>query len=309
MHILIVDDTLSDRIVLKSYLKKMGHEITDVGNGTSAINYVRDHYGALDLIIMDVLMPEMDGHEAARHIRLMENDEWIPIIFLSGQTDDRDLAAGIDAGGDDYLFKPVNKTILQAKIYAMQRISVLRKNLAESVRQLELISQQDGLTGAANRRHLDSRLEQDFKKAQRDKTPLSFCMIDVDHFKHFNDSFGHLAGDECLKMIVSVIRKVLRYPDDLVARYGGEEFCCLLPDTPKNAAVQLAETMRSHIQKTLITHKIAGKPASATVSIGVSTMIPKEYDTVKMLIRQSDTALYEAKSTGRNQVKVYREES
>ena len=304
MNILIADDTASDRIVLKSYLKQMGHTISDVDSGVKVVQFVGENYTDLDLIIMDVMMPGIDGHEAARQIRLMEKDEWVPIIFLSGQTEDDDLVAGIDAGGDDYLFKPVNKTILKAKIQAMQRISVLRRNLAESKKKLERLAHQDGLTGAANRRHLDESIEYELFRARRDKLPLSIYMIDVDNFKHFNDAFGHLAGDECLKMIVSVITDSLRRSTDIAGRFGGEEFLCILPNTPQSDAYELAEKIRRSVERTSITNNIAGKPANVTISIGVATIIPDMESTVKDLIAKADSALYKAKFSGRNQVKI-----
>ncbi len=302
MNILIADDTVSDRILLRSYLKKMGHEVIDFGNGEDVVDHVSENYASLDLVIMDVMMPGIDGQEAARRIRALEDEEWLPIIFLSGQTEDKDLAAGIDAGGDDYLFKPVNKTVLIAKMHAMQRISVLRKNLSENKRRLERLVNQDGLTGAANRRYLDLSLDHELHRARREKLPLSVCMIDVDHFKRFNDSYGHLAGDECLKRIVSTISTVVRRSSDLVARYGGEEFCCILPNTPHQAAFELAEKIRSAIESCYITRQVAGKPASVTVSIGVATIVPDGDTTVRTLMARADKALYSAKASGRNQV-------
>ncbi|MDC7241436.1 MAG: diguanylate cyclase, partial [Spirochaetales bacterium] len=249
MKVLIADDTASDRIVLKSYLKKMNHQVVETANGEEALEEILNNYCSYDLMIIDVLMPVMDGHEFARRIRAHEGEEWLPLIFLSGKTGDEDLAAGIDAGGDDYLFKPINRTILKAKINAMGRISALRNRLAESNRKLGRLVNQDGLTGAANRRYLDQYLEIEFLRARRNMQPLSLCMIDVDRFKKYNDSFGHQQGDECLKNTVSTISNCIHRPADLVARYGGEEFCCVLPETPLNAAFSLAEKIRSAVEE------------------------------------------------------------
>ena len=304
MNILIADDTASDRIVLKSYLKQLGHDVLDVSDGRQAIETFSTHQTQLDLVILDVLMPNLDGYDTAKKIRTMEGDEWLPIIFLSAQTEADDLSEGIHAGGDDYLFKPVDKIILTAKMHAMQRISLMRRKLSEMNKRLARMVNLDGLTGAANRRYLDEYLEREWLRAHRNQSPLSICMVDVDLFKSFNDQFGHLAGDECLKSIVSTIDAIPRRPGDIVARYGGEEFCCVLPDTGIDDAARLAEAMRKEVEERVIGYQITNTDRIVTVSIGVATVIPDKDSSIQHLISKADKALYQAKEFGRNQIRV-----
>jgi diguanylate cyclase (GGDEF)-like protein len=302
MKILIADDTASDVIVLKSYLKQLGHEVIVATDGEEAVAAYQKFRNDLDLIILDVLMPNMDGHQAARAIHAVDTVQWIPIIFLSSRTDSEDIAAGIEAGGDDYLTKPVDKIVLTAKMQAMQRIATMRRKLADMNAKLELLVNLDGLTGAANRRYLDDYLDREIRRAWRNTARLSVCMIDVDLFKSFNDSFGHQAGDECLKRIVSVLQKIPQRPTDLIARYGGEEFCCVLPDTDEIAAEIIAGELRQAIEDASIGQAITGTERTVTVSIGVATLIPQDEEAAQKLIELADEALYQAKENGRNRV-------
>nr|WP_320190284.1 diguanylate cyclase [uncultured Desulfobacter sp.] len=304
MKILIADDTSSDRFVLKSYLKQLGHEVVDAADGQQAVEVFIEHHRSFDLLILDVIMPNVDGYGAARQIRDILGDEWLPIIFLSGLTDDEDLVAGIHAGGDDYLFKPVNKVILSAKMNAMQRISNLRQKLSDSNKRLARIVNVDGLTGASNRYHLDEYLEREFLRARRNQVPISIAMVDVDLFKSFNDSYGHLAGDECLKAIVETISKVCRRATDLVARYGGEEFCCVFSENDLSSAAYLAEKMRQAVADAKLGEQITKTDRVITISIGVASMIPQLNDSVLDLVHRADQALYKAKENGRNQVQT-----
>jgi diguanylate cyclase (GGDEF)-like protein len=302
MRVLIADDTAADRVVLRAYLKQLGHEVVEALDGAQALALYQELAETLDLVILDVLMPVLDGYAAAKKIRALETDKWLPIIFLSAQTDANNLAAGIEAGGDDYLFKPLDKIVLMAKMHAMQRISAMRKRLADMNRLLALQANQDGLTGVANRRYLDSYLASEFKRAQRNRSSICLCMLDIDHFKVFNDRFGHLAGDECLKLVVAAVKTIPKRPADLLARYGGEEFACLLPETDEAAAVNLAEQMREAVEQANIGYQVAGAATSVTVSIGVASMVPDQSATVRHLILQADQALYRAKALGRNKV-------
>ncbi|EJF06804.1 diguanylate cyclase (GGDEF) domain-containing protein [Thiovulum sp. ES] len=306
MKILIADDTTADRFVLRSYLKQLGHQVIAVENGKKALEVFKEEKGSIEILILDVLMPEMNGYETTREIRKHEGDNWIPIIFLSALTDSADLVTGIDAGGDDYLFKPLDKTILIAKINAMKRLSSLRMQLIDTNRKLEELAHSDGLTGASNRRYLDKYLTKEFLRARREQYSLTIFMIDIDKFKNFNDSYGHQAGDKCLQDVVNAITQELKRPADLIARYGGEEFCCVLSHTDKEIAGVLAEKIRSRIQDSKIGKKITGENIDLTISIGVSTTIPEktETDNFEKLLKSADEALYQAKNSGRNRVVV-----
>ena len=235
MKILLVDDTSTDLVVLATYLRKMGHEVITCENGEQAFELFKLHQP--DLLVLDVIMSGMDGYEVARRIRSL-GDEWIPIIFLSSKTRAEDIVAGIEAGGDDYITKPVDQTVLIAKMHAMQRIAEMRKRLLNMTLQLDTANRElsrlvnvDGLTGLASRHFLDQYLENEVNRLGRTHLPLALIMADIDYFKAYNDHFGHIAGDECLKTVSATLQSQLHRPADFAARYGGEEFCIVLPET------------------------------------------------------------------------------
>src|SRR5262245_36432868 len=236
MKVLIVDDSPTIRVALRGLVQRMGHSVLEAGDGSEALKiYAEDRP---DLVLIDVVMPVMDGYDAARQMRESRPDEWVPIIFLSSKEADQDLDRAIEAGGDDYLVKPVSFVVLNAKIRALQRIESTRaklletsRDLASANRELENLSRQDGLTGIANRRHFDAYLLTEIKRAARDREPISLILADVDYFKAYNDCYGHQAGDDCLRQIASALKTVGKRPADLAARYGGEEFAMVLPST------------------------------------------------------------------------------
>src|SRR2546428_3566316 len=210
MKILIVDDSATTRAGLKGVGERMGHSVAEAENGEEALQlYKRERPG---LVLIDVMMPVMDGYDAARRMRDASPDEWVPIIFLSSKEDDQDLNRAIEAGGDDYLVKPVSFVVLNAKIRALHRIESMRsklldvsRDLASANRELEKLSRQDGLTGIANRRYFDSYLQTEVRRAARERQPLSLILADVDHFKAFNDHYGHQSGDDWLRQVASAL--------------------------------------------------------------------------------------------------------
>ncbi len=306
MNILLVDDTRTEQHIMTVRLSDMGHDVVCCSNGQEAI----EQYGQydFDLVLMDVIMPIMDGHEAARRIRGMEND-WVPIIFLSGRTSPDDIAAGIAAGGDDYLSKPVDETVLAAKMTAMQRIAAMRHQLIQVSHELEKANEDlqkqanvDGLTGLANRRILDEYMEKEITRAIRGKCPIAVIMIDLDNFKAYNDNYGHIAGDSCLKKVSKVLKNTVRRPEDLVGRYGGEEFCVILPNTDLDGAMFVAERIRTEVEKIKIPHSGNTNHKIVTLSVGTASHIPVQKTLSNQLLDAADKALYQAKMAGKNMV-------
>ncbi len=306
MRILLADDSRTLRTSTADLLRSMGHEVVEASQGQQAISLFR---GQFDLVILDVEMPVMDGYETARQIRAMTSDnEWIPIIFLSAHTRETDVAKGIEAGGDDYLMKPPGAVVLRAKINAMQRITDMRRRLVELSRELvqknqalEVQSTHDGLTGIPNRRAFDDALEREWQRALRTRTPLAMILGDVDHFKNYNDSYGHLRGDECLKIVAAALRQTARRKVDVVARYGGEEFAMLLPDTPPVSALLVASRALEAVRALRLPHGGSTTSGHVTVSLGVCAGVPESAKQRDDLVRTADRALYDAKSKGRNQ--------
>ena len=312
MKILLVDDTKTDRLIMTAYLNKLGHEVITGENGQQAIELYQSEQP--DLIIMDVIMPLMDGHEAAARIR-GNGEEWIPIIFLSARVDPEDIVKGIDAGGDDYLTKPVDHTVLAAKMKAMQRISAMRHRLIKVSNELEKANHElvhlahaDGLTGLSNRRYMDKFLRVEISRSVRYQQPLTVILADVDHFKAFNDHYGHLEGDDCLKKLAHVLDQTCKRTTDLVARYGGEEFAIILPDTAVENAEMMAERLRKAVQDLNISHAASVTADVCTLSLGVHTCVPEKGASREQLLQKADAALYQSKQQGRNQFTVYQPE-
>jgi len=310
MKILIVDDSATIRAALKGLVERMGHSVAEAKNGEEALQlYQQERPG---LVLIDVVMPVMDGYEAARRMREANPDEWVPIIFLSSKEADQDLDRAIEAGGDDYLVKPVSFVVLNAKIRALHRIESMRsklldvsRDLASANRELEKLSRQDGLTGIANRRYFDSYLETEVRRAARERQPLSLILADVDHFKAFNDHYGHQAGDDCLRQVASALSTAGRRPADLAARYGGEEFAIVLPGTGLDGAVDVAQALSRLIAGLAISHARSASGQSITLSQGIASLTPEKETSSEDLIHRADQALYQAKQQGRNRYVVF----
>jgi len=309
MKALVVEDTVTSATLVCHQLEKMGIEPLHARDGEAGIAAFRQHKP--DLVLLDIIMPGIDGFEVARRIRQMErHGEWTPIIFLSARTSDADLEKGIEVGGDDYLVKPVSEMVLGAKVRAMQRIAqmrysllVLTRKLDDANRELTRLSSVDGLTGISNRRRFDDTLAKEWRRAARGGTPVSLLLVDVDYFKQFNDNYGHQVGDECLKAVARTLQGRLRRPADLVARFGGEEFVALLPQTEVSGAVAVGEELRRSIEVLGITHNHSAVSPFVTISIGIASAVPgRDSKGPEGLIEAADRALYSAKRQGRNRV-------
>ncbi|QUM84764.1 MULTISPECIES: diguanylate cyclase [unclassified Moritella] len=305
MKILIIDDSKIERLIIRSYLQHLNHEVFDAENGETGIALFSECNP--DIVLLGVVMIGINGYQVAKQIR-QEFTDWVPIIFLSGKTEPEDVMVGIEAGGDDYLPKPIQKQILIAKMTAMERIATMRSQLLKTKNDLELANEElerlatlDGLTGIANRRHLDAMFSKELSRAKRHAQPLTFILADIDFFKIYNDHYGHVQGDECLKLVASTLNKSLRRPSELVARYGGEEFCMLLPNTDTKGAKLVAEKLVNVVRSLEIQHAGINEHAIITMSFGVVSVIPDRKITVKSLIQQADNKLYQAKKNGRDQ--------
>jgi diguanylate cyclase (GGDEF)-like protein len=313
MKVLLIEDTMTSATVVTHQLQKLGLETRHANCGEDGLAVFKEWRP--DLVLLDVIMPGLDGYEVARRIRQLEKDgEWTPIIFLTAKTGDKDLEQGIAVGGDDYLFKPVSEVVLAAKVRAMQRLAqmryslvVLTRRLDDANRELKRLTSVDGLTGIANRRCFDEAIQREWQRARRNRLPLSVLMIDVDFFKQYNDGYGHQAGDECLVTVARALSEQLKRPGDLVARFGGEEFVVILPETNAIGAHRVAEDVCRAVAAMKLPHAYSGNGEFLTVSVGVGTAYPTPDDSspgLAVLLENADQALYTAKKAGRNQVSV-----
>ena len=219
----------------------------------------------------------------------------IPVIFVSALNDEDDEACGLAAGGVDYIMKPINPVIVKARV----EIHLELKRQRDFLQRISMI---DGLTGIANRRRFDEALQSEWRRCSRSQTPLSLIMIDVDYFKCYNDCYGHLAGDECLRKVAGAVAAQVHRGADLVARFGGEEFACLLPDTGAEASRAMAERLRDSVLSLKLAHSMSAVSGHVTISLGVATLVPDGNDDSARLIDIADRSLYAAKLKGRNRI-------
>ena len=248
-----------------------------------------------DLILLDVMMPELDGYEVCRRLKSDPRTQKIPVIFITGKIAEQDEIQGFEAGAVDYITKPFSSVVVKARVKTHIELKQARDYL-------ENRSLQDGLTGIANRRRFNEHLENAWDFTCREALPLSLIIIDIDHFKLFNDNYGHQAGDVCLTQIAQKLSAPLRRKSDLIARYGGEEFGCILPLTTLDNAIMIAESFRADILSLHIPHAYSSTGSCVTISLGVATIIPSKDSSPGSLINAADEALYRSKETGRNKV-------
>lgn len=245
-----------------------------------------------DLILLDVVMEGMDGHEVCRRLKADPLTQDIPIIFLSANGEEDDEAIGLELGAVDYIGKPFNPMIVRARV----KTHLTLKRQGDYLRSMAML---DGLTGVANRRKLEARLEAAWSQACRDNGPLSLIMIDVDYFKKYNDHYGHQRGDQCLRRLAMALAATLNRPYDLLARYGGEEFACLLPDTDLAGAERVAQKMLAAVAELRIEHLASEVGPQVSLSLGVATVRASARLTPQELLRCADEQLYLAKAGGR----------
>jgi diguanylate cyclase (GGDEF)-like protein len=305
MKILLVEDSPTLRHVLTNDIKHAGHQVIIAQSGEEALQIVET--AKVDMILMDVEMPGLDGFETTRLIREMLGDHWIPIIFVTGKDNEEDLALGIDVGGDDYLTKPVKRVILQAKIRAMERIIAIRDQLRHLNLELRDLSERDSLTKLYNRRVFQARAEERWRQSIRSHEPMAILLLDIDHFKRYNDCYGHVAGDDCIFQVANAIARCVNRPGDVLARYGGEEFIALLHNTGEQGALHVAEAIRQSVASLQIPHQDSPTAPHVSLSIGGSVISLTTGTNLLEQINSADKWLYSAKQNGRNRcvIKVF----
>ncbi len=289
--VLVVDDAISNIKMLGEILRQECNVIFAT-NGKNALAQAQKMRP--DLILLDVIMPDMDGYEVCRLLKENSYTDHIPIIFVTALDNIQDEEKGLELGAIDYIAKPFHPPIIKMRI----------RNHLELVRhrkRLKMLSTTDGLTGIANRRRFDDLMLKEWRRAFREREFISIMMIDIDNFKKYNDFYGHLQGDECLRHVASALSQCQKRDTDIIARYGGEEFAAVLPNTDAIGAESFAQKIMATVEALNIKHERNADFGRITVSIGIATVKPIEGITPEEVIAFADGCLYEAKEHGRNQ--------
>jgi len=303
-RILVVDDHEDNIELLRARLEARGYEVEGASDGQAALDAVQRT--CPDLILLDVMMPKMDGMEVVKRLKANKGLPFIPVIMQTALDSTENKVEGLDAGADDYITKPINFAELEARVNSLLRIKALQTDLAARERELSelndrlrLISLTDGLTEVENRRSLELHLHEMWQHSMRLHEPIALIICDIDKFKAVNDNYGHQAGDSVLKEFAQLLKSEAR-EIDRVGRYGGEEFLLILSGTVLDAAVTFAERLREKVEGH--TFSYAGGTLRRTMSCGVAAAPHPKVKDQEALLRASDDALYVAKETGRNRV-------
>jgi diguanylate cyclase (GGDEF)-like protein len=248
-----------------------------------------------DLVLLDVVMPEMDGFELCTQLKANDLTRNIPVIFVTAHTDAAQETHGLSLGAVDFISKPINPAVVRARV----KTHLTLKFQSDLLRKLVFL---DGLSGVYNRRYFDQQLGVEWARSSRNNSPLSIIMLDVDHFKLYNDHYGHLAGDDCLRLVAQSLKACLKRPADLVARYGGEEFACILPDTRFEDGLFIAQAMEQRIRDQAIPHALSSVAGVVTASLGLATRTVDSPGGPLDLVGLADAQLYRAKQSGRGRV-------
>ncbi|MGJ0322179.1 GGDEF domain-containing response regulator [Aliarcobacter cryaerophilus] len=289
--ILVVDDMTTTLLLIHDLLKDT-YEVKIAKSGTKALE-ILESPNDIDLILLDIEMPEINGYDVCKRIKNNETIKNIPIIFITGRTSQEDEEYGLNLGAIDYITKPFNKAIVKLRIKNYLDLKIKND-------MLEKLSMYDGLTNIRNRRFFDETFEKTFNEIKRDKKSLAVLMIDIDFFKPYNDNYGHGQGDETLRKVAKALEKTIKRASDFVARYGGEEFVILLKDINKDGVEAVANNLLNAVRELKITHEFSKIEKYVTVSIGASFYNSSSDITKLELLLKADETLYNVKNSGRN---------
>lgn len=326
--VLLVDDMPDNLHLLSTILKQQGYKVRVARQGSTALTAAQ--VVPPDLILLDINLPGMDGYEVCKELKSQPKTQEIPVIFISASTEGLDKLQAFSVGGVDYITKPFQleevlariehqltilrlqqklkqqnqqlraaNALLQAEILERKRIEA---SLQAANRELERLATLDGLTQVANRRYFNDYLTQVWQQGIDHQDPVCLILGDIDHFKAFNDTYGHLVGDDCLRQVAKGIEQVVGNHEALTARYGGEEFAVILPHSRLEQGLELAAGIQARIETLAIAHAGSSVSPYLSLSIGVASLIPSCDRSPDLLIHLSDQALYQAKQQGRNQI-------
>jgi len=299
VRILVVDDEPLARLVVQAAVERLGHDSTAAEDGEEGWECFNQDKP--DVLITDLMMPGVDGLELCRRVRTDARAGYTYIILATALGDREDVVRGMEAGADDYLIKPVGLVDLQARLIAAQRVTLLHAELARHRAELAHLARHDPLTQLGNRRSFDEDLKVLHARSQRYGRSYCLTICDIDRFKAYNDTYGHQAGDQALRVVATTMAQQVRAGDG-VYRYGGEEFVLVLPEQTLETGLIAVERVRTAVQQLAIPHAAAGPGGVLTLSAGIAAFRPGATTDAEELLKQADAALYQAKSAGRNRV-------
>lgn len=329
--VLVVDDDPVMRNLIVQAVAKEGYCVLQAENGAECLVQFKEH--APDLVLLDAVMPVMDGFECCAELQKIEPrhsspddhiidflsddskpdksadddealdfKEKVPVLMITGLDDDDSVDRAFDAGASDYVTKPIHWKVLRRRLNRIVQQTRMHRNLEKANAELHRLASTDSLTQIANRKRFDEYLAQQWSLMQRLDKEISLILCDVDYFKQYNDTYGHPAGDRCLRVIAAALSKQVHRPSDVVARYGGEEFALILPNTSAKDAADIALRVCNRIETLEIEHKSSEASDFVTLSIGVAGTLPVSNQSEQELLNLADQALYEAKAKGKNRV-------
>jgi diguanylate cyclase (GGDEF)-like protein len=315
--ILIVDDEKTMRLILRRTMERQGYRIAEATDGQECLQVCQEIKP--DMILLDGMMPRMDGFTCCAKLHNLLADDCPPVLMITVLEDQKSVDSAFEVGATDYVTKPIHWAVLLQRVrrilqshwamvelqHQIERERLLTEQLESANRELERFATMDYLTQVANRYRFDRYTDREWLRLTREQLPISLILCDLDFFKAYNDTYGHQAGDQCLKQVAEAIKNCARRPADLAARYGGEEFALVLPNTEAQGAIQVAETIRSEVRKKAIIHCGSSISEYLTLSLGVTSLIPSSGSSPDQLVLQADLALYQAKSAGRDRVILY----
>ena len=303
-RIAVVDDDRVTREYVAGLLRGRGYRVMAVDSAQKLLDLHRQ--GQVDLVLLDVVLEGLSGVDCCRILKSTTPPEvFVPVILVTARTDPESRVEGLRIGADDYVTKPFDERELLARVEAMLRIKRSHDDLGAARERLQRLAVQDELTGLYNVRYLNSRLAEEYKRAERHRDPLALAMVDVDRFKHVNDTLGHEAGDAVLRELSARLRRSVR-EIDVVTRYGGEEFVVLLPSTHLSGALVVADRIAKSLREAPFA--VGGREVAITASIGLALYPSRGVHSKEELLRSADRALYRAKDEGRDRICVFQEQ-
>ncbi len=297
LKLLLADDEPIARTLVERWVRGWGYEVVVARDGTEAMRALETDRD-IRVALLDWIMPGMDGIDIARQIRQRPPEPYVFVVLLTAKDNKNDIIAGLEAGADDYIVKPCNPLELKVRLRAGQRIVELQEQLIEAREKMRFAAMHDALTGLPNRASGLERLDEELARSRRSGAPLSVMMIDLDHFKRVNDTYGHASGDAVLREASSRFRGAMRVYD-AVARFGGEEFMVVMPECEEDAALRVAQRLRTRLRGSSVALPGAA-PISVTASVGVASTLGHAAADAAELLAAADRALYRAKESGRD---------